>query len=246
MIRRYSLVLLLALSLLFPGRSVAQHIYGAISAGMNLTQVDGDEKYGYHKVGLNIGPSVIIPFGKTKKWSVTMELLYSQLGSRENSQYGVHDSIIDSTQYYDGYKLNLNYVQIPLMVHFTDKKIIAGGVGFLYGQLVGVSEYEDHNDSLGFKKITTTTLQGPYSLADFEVVADVRLRIWQRLWFNFRYSYSIIPIRRNRPFENYYTGYTWTRNQYNNVLTFRLTYIFNEPITPKLKKTSPGQKSGKK
>ena len=56
----------------------AQRILGGISIGMNLCQVDGDQFYGFNKVGLNFGPMVILPFGKNKSWSVSMELLYSQ------------------------------------------------------------------------------------------------------------------------------------------------------------------------
>ncbi len=88
-----------------------------------------------------------------------MELLFSQLGSRQKSQYQ-NDTVVDTTKggYYDGYKLKLTYVQVPLLVHFTDKKIIAGGIGFLYGQLVGAQEWEDYNDGRGYVK-TETNLQ---------------------------------------------------------------------------------------
>lgn len=211
----------------------SQRILGALSAGMNLSQVDGDEKYGFKKAGLNIGPSVIIPFGKNKKWSVTMELLFSQLGSRQKEQYS-NDTIADTTtsEYYDGYKLKLNYVQVPVMVHFKDKNIIAGGVGFSYGQLVGAQEWEDYNDSRGFFKVETTTLRSPYTMSDLQVIADIRLRLYQRLWFNFRYSYSIFWIR-TRNFENPVYHDIETRHQYNNVISLRLTYIFNEVISKK-------------
>lgn len=199
----------------------SQRFLGALSAGINLTQVDGDEVYGFKKVGFNGGPSIIVPFGKDGKWSVTMEILFSMNGSSQKSA----DTVIpDLTQpaSYNGYKLNLNYIQIPLLVHFTDKKIIAGGLGFAYGQLVGVAEWENGH------RVESTTLQEPYTLTDFQVMADVRLRIWKRLWANLRYSYSLIPIR-TRDFTNYTRTQVWTRKQYNNVITFRLTYIFNDP-----------------
>jgi hypothetical protein len=212
----------------------AQRIMGAVSAGMNLTQVDGDEKYGFHKVGFNGGPSVIIPFGKDRKWSVTMELLFSQLGSKARSEYAENDSIKDSTGYYDGYKLYLDYVQVPIIVHFTDKKVVAGGIGFQYGQLVGAKEYEDYNDSRGFYR-TETNIKSPYTRSDFQILADVRIRLYKRLWLNGRYSYSIFPIR-TREFTNPIYHDTWTRKQYNNVITFRLTYIFNEELPSKNKK----------
>jgi hypothetical protein len=200
--------------------------------------VDGDEVYGFKKVGFNGGPSVIIPFGKDKKWSITLELLYSQLGSRQKSDYAPTDTIIkkDSMRFYDGYRLSLNYVQIPVIVHFTDKRFIAGGVGFQYGQLVGVTEYEDYNDIRGFVR-TNTTLHGPYSLSDFEVLADIRIRVYRGFWFNARYSYTVFPIRQ-RVFENPFYHNTWLRKQYNNVLTFRLTYIFNDILPDKYKKKS--------
>ena len=232
------LFVLLLLFVLISHHGNSQRILGAVSAGMNLSQVDGDEKYGFKKVGLNIGPSVIIPFGKNKKWSVTMELLFSQLGSRQKEQY-TNDSIADTTttEYYDGYKLKLSYVQIPVMVHFKDKNIVAAGVGLLYGQLVGAQEWEDYNDLRGLFK-TETNLRSPYSMSDLQVIADIRLRLYQKLWFNFRYSYSILPIRI-RDFENPINHDIETRKQYNNVITLRLTYIFNEEINKrKGKKTT--------
>lgn len=211
------------------GELFAQRILGALSAGINLSQVDGDEKYGFKKVGFNGGPSVIIPFGREGRWTVTMELLFSMNGSYQKGGAYVPDSLADTGMpaSYNGYKLNLNYIQVPVMVHFTDKKIIAGGLGFAYGQLVNVREWEDG------ERIETTTLQGPYTLADFQVLADVRVRIWKKLWADVRYSYSLLPIR-TRDFTNVTETRVWTRKQYNNVITLRFTYILNDPfVRPK-------------
>ena len=234
--RRLIFLFIFSFSLILSERSFSQHILGAVSAGINLSQVDGDEVYGYKKIGFNGGPSVIIPFGKDKKWSVTLELLFSQQGSRQKSVYPVSNTI-DSARagFYDGYRLSLNYVQIPVIVHFTDKRFLAGGLGFQYGQLVGVTEYEDYNDNRGFAR-STTTLQGPYTRADIQALADVRIRIYRGFWFNVRYSYSILPIR-TREFVNPFFGNTWLRKQYNNVISLRLVYIFNDILPDKNKKT---------
>lgn len=234
--RRLIFLFIFSFSLILSERSFSQHILGAVSAGINLSQVDGDEVYGYKKIGFNGGPSVIIPFGKDKKWSVTLELLFSQLGSRQKSVYPVSNTI-DSARagFYDGYRLSLNYVQIPVIVHFTDKRFLAGGLGFQYGQLVGVTEYEDYNDNRGFAR-STTTLQGPYTRADIQALADVRIRIYRGFWFNVRYSYSILPIR-TREFVNPFFGNIWLRKQYNNVISLRLVYIFNDILPDKNKKS---------
>jgi hypothetical protein len=232
---------LVSIFLSFSGHIFSQHILGALSAGVNLTQVDGDEVYGFKKVGFTGGPSVIIPFGKEKRWSVTLELLFSQLGSRQKSVYGPSDTVIkkDSMKYYDGYRLSLTYVQIPVMVHFTDKRFIAGGIGFQYGQLVGITEYEDYNDVRGFVR-TSTTLAGPYTRSDFEVLGDVRIRLYRGFWFDARYSYSIFSIR-HREFKNPFFNNTWWRNQYNNVLTFKFVYIFNDILPDKFNKAKAKQ-----
>jgi hypothetical protein len=224
--------------LVFNQQAHSQKILGAFSAGMNLTQVDGDEKYGFKKFGLNMGPSVILPFGKNKKWSVTMELLFSQLGARQPEQYS-NDTPVDTTYtaYYDGYKLKLAYVQVPIMVHFTDKNLIAGGLGLLYGQLVDAKEWEDYNDSLGLAQ-TPTTLNSPYSMSDLQILADVRVRLYRKFWLNVRYSYSLFPIRE-RTYTSPLPPYpSENRKQYNNVITLRLTYIFNEVIIKNKKKES--------
>ena len=223
--KRYSVLLIISLLFLLSNESFSQVFQGAISAGINLTQVDGDEVYGFRKVGFNGGPSIIVPLGKQKKWSISMEILFSMSGAYQKGGPVVPDTLPPDTTIpvsYYGYKLNLNYVQIPLMVHFTDKKIIAGGVGFAYNQLVSVKEWED-----GIRQ-EQTTLSGPYTLADFQVLADVRFRLWRNLWANARYSYSILPIR-TREFENITGTKSWTRKQYNNVITLRLTWIFNDP-----------------
>jgi hypothetical protein len=232
--RRFFILLLLLLFLIISEQSFSQRVMGALSAGVNLSQVDGDEIYGYKKVGFNGGPSVIIPFGKNKKWSVTMELLFSQLGSNKKSEYPASDTI-NPAGFYDGYRLFLDYVQIPVLVHFTDKRVIAGGVGLQYGQLVSVTEYEDRNDNRGFIKIDSTTLQGPYTVSDLQILADVRVRIYKGFWFNARYSYSMFPIRE-REYKNPFYGDTWSRKQYNNVITLRLVYIFKDILPDKYKK----------
>jgi hypothetical protein len=230
-----TLIILTAILVLgFTKSAVSQWIYGAVSAGMNLTQVDGDEEFGYRKIGFNGGPSVIKPIGKNRNWSVTMELLFSMKGSRQKSEYPANDTVMDTVNYYDGYKLNLDYVEIPLLVHYTDKKVISAGAGFSYGQRVGYKELEDHNKMSGWQEMDSASA---YSNYDLSVLADVRIRIWKRLWLNGRFSYSMLPIR-TRVFSvpATPTDLTWTRKQYNNVITLRLTYVFNEPLPIKKKK----------
>jgi hypothetical protein len=200
--------------------SKAQVIKGAAIAGFNLSQVDGDEVYGFYKVGLNIGAAAIWPL--SDKFEFTIETIYSQKGSYQKPQY--NDSLSGE------YKLKLNYLEVPVLFHYNDKNIVSFGLGLSWGRLTGVEEYE-HG-----RLVTTTTLQnGPYSLNDFDALFDIRFRIWKRLKGNVRYCYSIAPIR-TREFHPPNSNDSWTRYQFNNFWTFRLIYVFNEVQSERIRK----------
>jgi hypothetical protein len=219
--RFFFLFHLIALPLFFSSEAKAQRILGAVSLGMNLTQVDGDEFFGYNKIGLNVGPMVAVPFGKKKNWSASLELLYSQKGSYHSGQ-------TDSTEF----RLNLDYAEIPVLIHFTDKKLISGGVGFSYGQLINYKETKNNFYDSIFQ------YQTGLSNYDLSVIADLQIRIWSKLWANLRYQYSMKSNRTvlvNDP--RTYPRMEYTRYQYNNVITIRLTWVFNqEKIEKKPKK----------
>jgi hypothetical protein len=212
---------LLSTVLFYPSAIKAQRILGALSLGMNITQVDGDEFYGFNKLGLNVGPMVAVPFGKNRNWSVSMELLYSQKGS-------YHRGGSDST----GYRITLDYAEVPVLIHFTDKKLISGGVGFSYGRVINYKETKNNFYDSIFR------YQNDLSNNEFAVIADIQIRIWSKLWANLRYQYSLVSnhevlVYNPPPLQ----PATETREQYNNVISFRLTWVFNqEKISKRPKK----------
>ncbi len=127
----------------------------------------------------------------------------------------------DTTQPFTGeYDLRLNYVEIPVLVHFSDKGGITFGAGFSYSRLVGSKEIEHGKDTISYAN------EFPFKDDDFSVIADIRFRVWKRLQGNLRYSYSLGSIRE-RTFTNI-LGNSWTREQFNNTITFRVIYVFNE------------------
>ena len=211
--------------LLFSGSKLeAQIIKGEAILGMNLSQVDGDEVYGFKKIGANVGGGVLVPFGKRGRWDASFEVLYSQEGSKQGQQY--YDSTYytcngDSVIVTGEYRLNLHYMKIPVMVMFTDKEFISFGAGFSWGRLVGVKEWEQ-----GKLAESTSLNSGTYNKNDFSMLADFRIRIYKSLKFNLRYEYSLVKIR-TREFKDLNCN-TWTRKQFNNVISFRLIWVFNE------------------
>lgn len=211
-----SLILIFVISFLFVLEGKSQIIKGEAIVGLNLTQVEGDEVVGFKKPGLQIGAGALIPIGK--KFDITLEVLYNQKGAREGKQY---QDTINGEVLTGEYKLNLNYVEIPVLFQFTDKEFITVGAGLSWGRLVGVKEWEHGN------RVETTSVEnGPYSKNDFSYLVDVRIKILGPLKFGVRYQNSIAKIR-TREFEDF-AGNTWTRDQFNKVLTFKLVYIFGE------------------
>ncbi|MEI8203490.1 MAG: porin family protein [Bacteroidota bacterium] len=200
-----------------------QKIKGAVALGINLSQVDGDEVYGFHKYGINVGPSAIMSFNK--HWSVSIETLYNQKGSYQKP------TSIDSAS--GEYRLQLDYVEVPLLVHFEDRDTWTFGAGFSWGRLINVKEYQ-HG-----VRIPSTTIDGPYKTSDWDIIADVQFRIWKGLKFDGRYAYTIVPIR-TRVFDN--TLLTWSRKQYNSVISFRLIYVINDDSPPRVKRKKKDRK----
>jgi hypothetical protein len=208
---------------------LGQRIKGEIIAGMNLSQVDGDEIYGFNKPGLNMGLGAIVPLGKN--FSFSIETLFNQKGAYQGKQY--KDQVIDTAtgaviaEYNGMYKLKLDYLEVPFLFQYTDKDIITAGLGFSYGRLVKIKEYE--HDTLNLK---TTLNSGVYDKNDYNILFDIQLRIHKKIprWkLNVRYAYSVSEIRTR----DFYTvpppGELYsTRKQYNNLLSLRVIYVFNE------------------
>lgn len=216
-IKLLSLLVTGTLLLLVVRTADAQRIRGALIAGVNATQVDGDEVFGYHKFGLNVGAAAIVPI--TGNWSVSLENIYSEKGAHQRRRF------VDSL---DGsYDLKINYLDVPVLVHYTDKDIVTFGLGASWGGLVKI--WEQRNN---IEMTSTTLTSGIYRRSDINLLLDVRFRLVKKLHFNVRYAYSVRPIA-TREVPDSKTGYPNIRNQYNGMFTFRLYYVFNERLKEK-------------
>ncbi len=216
---RKTLFLFLMLFILGTGYAEAQKIKGAVMAGTNITQVDGDEVYGFNRLGWNFGLSAMVPLGNN--FYFTIENNFNQKGAYQKKQYEqfAGDSLVRTGEY----DLKLTYVEVPVMIQYNDKDIVTGGLGMAYSRLIDAEETEHgglaepYTNEKGFNK------------NDILGFVDVQFRVYRRFYFNFRYSYSFKPIRKRFYDPQYDTSdETWTRKQYNNTLSFRLMYRFNE------------------
>lgn len=244
----------------------AQIFKGEVFAGGSMSQVDGDECYGYERINAQAGVGVLWSVLEADWLDVGLEVLYNPKGAlrADTLKY-------NSGSFYGLYNLKLNYVEVPLMFYFTDKHRYSVGLGFSYGRLVSVNERINNvetNTRIGDGKLRwidgfdgvdgfdvtkiriTDDLDAPelydntqnpptllvqnsdtYSRNDYSICADFRIRIWKGLHAQLRYQYSLAPIRI-RLYEEYkpYLEYK-VRQQYNNQITLRLTYIIGEDLT---------------
>ncbi len=81
----------------------AQRFIGGAIGGFNFSQIDGDELAGFHKFGFNVGGYVSAVLAE--RWQLSMELLFSQQGSKLSSRDGFNAA-------FD--RIHLNFVEVPL------------------------------------------------------------------------------------------------------------------------------------
>ncbi len=198
----------------------SQTIRAFVSAGGNLSQIDGDEVYGFKKPGFTGSVGAMVPVSKSEKWLISVEAKFAQYGAFQEG-------------YPYNYNATLPYIEIPVMAHFEDP--IGGwtfGLGAVYGRLMNYKETAAW-DQTGTSTAITDFEKKPYEKNDLSFVADIRFRIWKNLKFNFRYQHSLIPTKRDWTFT--YNNNTWTRDTYNSVLTARLIWVFNDKDVSKKK-----------
>ncbi|MBK8699567.1 MAG: PorT family protein [Saprospiraceae bacterium] len=123
MLREFKFFVLVLLLICF-GQLHAQRFFGAVTLGINASQIDGDNAAGYHKPGLTGGIKVDYPVNEAV--DISTELLYSSRGSRSNR---------------DDIRIDLDYIEIPVLISFRDwyiekdkydKVRVDGGISYGY------------------------------------------------------------------------------------------------------------------
>ena len=260
---------------LLPSAS-AQRFIGGIAAGMNFTQVVGDGVNGYHKVGFNGGPYVKLMVDKKQRFSVTMELLYSQKGAASRFipkpifgneivfSYPVAESARIDENYPNPkkgfyYFLRTDYLEIPVLFHYDEPRSkVSFGVGISWARLVYIREYLydfGSKDSLtiGARRLNTTLNSGHFFKNDFGAILDVKIPIYKGLKFNFRFQYSMAPFGEKRKFyvnkrsdPNNPEEEFEYKKPFHNTLTFRIIYSINEKYTENTNYDKHGNRIGPK
>jgi len=166
-----------------------------ILAGLNASQMEGDQLAGYDKLGLNLGGEV--SFSLNDRFDMGMQFLFTQKGSQSEITLGQ-----------DQFKTNLNYIEIPVMVVIKDWYLeeedyhkVKAHAGFSYARLFDVStSYELFDDDIdNFKNYDFALFIG----ASYGFTAK---------WETFvRYTNSVIQIYQNEDLTtDGLINYQWT------------------------------------
>ncbi len=246
--------ILIILSCLLFSYSYGQRFIGSIIAGANASQVEGDDVRGYKKAGFVGGASVMIALDKKMQWFATVELLYSQKGSRSLTTRAFDTTNYAPAMFLDvdrdadfmqsaKYKcrLDLDYVEVPVLFHFEDwHSGCAIGLGFSWGRLVRAKEWYN-----GFKR-TTSYNSGTYRTSDWSIIADLKFMIYKGLKLELRWQYSLRPIRNFVIEYSSVAQNTEYKKQRNNLFSLRLIYSFNEKYIENTHENKYGKRQGVK
>jgi hypothetical protein len=189
---------------------------GGLIFGANFTQVDGDTYSGYNKIGINAGGVVYVHFNSF--FGVSMELLYSQKGSRGMTD----ESSVALGEYIGRYGINVNYAEVPLLLHgitkvYNRKMDFEGGAS--YGRLINSSEWV-----VADQPVVINPIQNRFNNIDLNYIIGASIQLYKKWYVDGRFQYSIIPIR---PTDRVPIGYSYgNKGQFNNLCVLRLMYYF--------------------
>lgn len=199
MIYKRLIVLLGILAVCFPLN--AQIFNAGIGGGLNISQVDGDGFSGYNKAGPAFG--VFVNTWLNDSWKGQLEISYSSKGSRVKTT-------IENPRYY---RIDLNYIEIPLIAGY----LLPAGILAEGGLSLGYLFHSKEEDELG--SIPGTL---PFRKIEFAALGGLGYLLTENITVNARVSYSIIPVRDHAGGGTYY----FNRGQNNNVISFLLRYQF--------------------
>lgn len=216
-------LLLLVLALGWVNKTTAQNYYvedkstffGGVSFGSTFSQLDGDNFAGYRKLGLTGGAIVYAEIAP--KFAPSLEFLYTQKGgqSKKNADQNAVNVRVNN------YKVNLNYVEIPVLFNYFDKRKSHFGVGASYSQLI--SQNEQATTTPQIPDSIYSEEKYPFNKYDINGIASVNLHLTKGFFLNIRFQYSLLSVR-----DNFHPdlGRKGAARQSNNFWAFRLMYIF--------------------
>ena len=203
-----ALSFLLVSSFLIGENLSGQSRFGAgVIAGVATTQIGGDGYAGFDKIGPLIGGFVNTNI--KKKWEGQFEITYINKGSKDPARPKIGK--------YEFRRINLHYVEIPLLLKYhIQKRNFQLQLGMTYARLVGERHTNNFGEILpvinGVKKDELGFLLGG------------SWKFMNTLTLNARFTSSILPIAGSIELHPYWLGLVG--GAYNTGLLFTLSHQF--------------------
>lgn len=194
---------------------------GLFSAGLNLSQVDGDAEFGYKKVGGYFGVGTLVKFHKN--FSVSLEMIYSMRGARP--KYRTYDSL--GLEYQNKFDITYDYLDIPISLNVHDKKFVIFGVGLNLGTMVRYKQ----TDARGEDITNNATRNVMPRKLDLAFQTSLAFMIKRQFGIGVKFQYTMLSLRPAVDLTN-----PKIKGQYNNMITVRFTYLLDPKLMKFLKR----------
>jgi hypothetical protein len=178
--------------------------------GLNVCQIHGDNYNGYNKPGIFSG--VAVNARLNEKMSLELGFYFSQKGARHNQNPEKGD--------FTFYRVNLNYLDLPLLFKFKLNPTYFITLGPSIAYLISYKEENELGDWTGV-----------YKFNKFETGVNIGLgrKVKERFFVEVRSSNSILPTRNygilaNKVFYPNPIARFFVAGLYNNILTLIVSY----------------------
>ena len=187
-----------------------------IIVGANFTQIDGDGQTGFNKAGANVGGGLIVNL--PKKFSVSMEILYSMKGARgSNDDYSITMA--------SGTLLFFDYIDIALMVNYKLLPYLLLSAGLVPDILVRQQDFFSLIDPARWPQGVNNNYNG-FRNFGMDGALGITGILKQHWGLNFRWQYSIVNVDHLsfNPRNSYFNPYDGQMR--HNIISLRGLYIF--------------------
>lgn len=179
MSKTYIIFILFSLSVL---NLQAQTFKAGLILGITASQINGDDDAGFNKPGFEGGLKSLVSINE--KSDLSLEILYSQRGSKEEAVPGQVQSIY-----------RIDYVTIPVIYSYKDwlaedySRLHFHG-GLSYGRLIS-AELDNDNDN--------TEFVSQWMENDLSILVGATYFLNEHFGLTFRYNRSLTLLFRNNP-----------------------------------------------
>ena len=232
----YLIILFFTQTTLFAQKYSSLFKAGA-TAGVNLSQIDGDEQFGYKKKGYNFGLRGAIIL--RKNMDISTELLYSRRGAEPNTNEQAKNKRLAY--------VTLHYAEVPFLFNYFYDKSELGHyrwnfyIGMSYGRLLksetSILKSYSLTDSVQQNLVNTIG----YNSSDFSLIIGVKRYFNSRIGLSLRHSLSMNYVYKN-PEPVLITRGQTPRKDYASFRSYFISAnIFYDFITPKIKQPRKGK-----